>query len=250
MTTWDLAQAGRAFVFATLGVMVAWLVTAMSDEGGMSWGTRLTRVLPVVPACAAWGTWLAQVRGWARGEGRAQAALGRAPLASSAGAVIGGAMVAWCFALGLVVLRPLDASGFFPRARGEPAYVVASGGEFENPATGRRIHADGSFAPRAEPAPRRRAASPIPSHGRLVAALTTALFGLALCLVVAKTHGGSRLETGCAVALSVGASLVLFQGAAAGRLAALWAVVPSLALGTWAALRANGRAQHRSLIAS
>src|SRR5208282_3568894 len=125
-------------------MVLAWLVTAATDEGGVAWSERAARTLPLAPACAALGTWLGQARGWARGEGRALAALGRSPLASSLPAVVGGAAVAWIAAVAMGLGGGVDVSGFFPVARAPDVYVSRGSGVFLDAASRYRIETDGS----------------------------------------------------------------------------------------------------------
>src|SRR4051794_23815483 len=98
MTSWDLRAFGRAFALAGLALAIAWLLTAATDEGGVPWGVRAGRTLPVAPACAALGAWIALLPARARGEVRALEALGRAPWQSGIAAGLGGAALAVCAA--------------------------------------------------------------------------------------------------------------------------------------------------------
>ena len=54
-TRWDARVFARSAVVAGLALGLAWLVTAATDEGGVSWGERAGRTLPLAPACAAIG---------------------------------------------------------------------------------------------------------------------------------------------------------------------------------------------------
>jgi hypothetical protein len=240
LTRWDVREAGRAAGFAALALLFAWLVTAATDEGGVAWTERAARVLPLAPACAALGTWLGQTPGWARGEGRVFASLGRAPLATSASSVFGGAGVAWAVALAIAFAGRVDVGGFFPVARVPKVYVAEPGGAFLEAATGYLIEPDGTLlAPHSIP----RAAAAletVPSRGRLAAGLATGLAGLAFPLLVARTARGSWLERGAVALLAAVASVVLFQAAAVGLVGALAASLPSLLLLLWAGLRSDG----------
>jgi hypothetical protein len=247
-TAWDLREAARAAAFAGIAMILAWLVTAATDEGGIAWTERAARVLPLAPACAAWGTWLGQARGWARGEGRVLAALGRGPFASSAASVLGGASVAWAAALAMALVSQVSVAGFFPTARSPEVFVSVGAGEFENPATGERIRADGTFASASTPAARPSAApevSPVPPLGRMAAALASGLAGLALPLLVARTARGSRLEKAGLVLGTAASTVFLFHAAAARLTGPVAAVLPSLALLAWSAVRVSGRTRAR-----
>src|SRR5437879_4797490 len=94
LTTWDTRVAARALVLGALAFAVAWLVTATTDEGGVAWGVRAGRTLPIAPVCAALGTAIALAHLRARGEVRALEALGRAPWENALAAVCGGGATA------------------------------------------------------------------------------------------------------------------------------------------------------------
>jgi hypothetical protein len=229
-TAWDARQAARAAAFAFLALVLAWLVTAATDEGGIGWGERAARVLPLAPACAALGTWLGQAPGWGRGEGRVFASLGRSPLATSVSSVLGGATLAWVAALLITFAARVDVGGFFPVAHAPDAFVVRSDGGFLDAASGYAILRDGSLFPGPAIARPRVAGPPLPPGGRAAAGLATGLSGLALPLLAARAARGSWLQRGGMVALAAASSILLFQAAAA-RLTGAWvAAVPSLLL--------------------
>jgi hypothetical protein len=232
VTAWDVRQALGAALFAGLAFGLSWLVTAATDEGSVAWSVRAARTLPLAPACAALGAWLGQARGWARGEGRALAALGRGPLASSGAAVLGGAAVAWIAAASLGFGGGVDVSGFFPVARAPDVYVPVGGGAFRDSATGYLIESDGSLVAPATRGngPRDPLPSLLPPHARAAAAISTALAGLALPLLIAKGRRASRMTTGLAFAATAVASIFLFHAAAVRLVGAMTAVVPALAL--------------------
>jgi len=239
VTSWDVREAARAASFGGLALVLAWLVTAATDEGGVAWAERAARTLPLAPACAALGTWLGEARGWARGEGRALAALGRSPLASSAAAVLGGAAVAVAAAAAMVVWSQVDVSGFFPVAHAPDTYVSQGGGVFLDTASGYRVEPDGSITPPAVEAPATgRPGSPrLPPYGRAAAALSTGLAGLAFPLLASRASRGSWwARSGLAVA-ALAASTLLFHAAAAHLVGATVAVVPSCVLLWLAAAR-------------
>jgi hypothetical protein len=240
LTRWDVREAGRATGFAALALFFAWLVTAATDEGGVAWTERAARVLPLAPACAALGTWLGQAPGWARGEGRVFASLGRAPLAASASSVLGGAGVAWAVALAIALAGRVDVGGFFPVARAPRVFLAEPGGAFLDAASGYLIEPDGTLV-----APRTILRAPaaletVPSRGRAAAGLATGLAGLALPLLVARSARGSWLERGAVALLASAASVFLFQAAAVRLVGPLMACLPSLLLLLWAGLRSDG----------
>ncbi len=236
-TTWDLRAFGRAAGVALLTLALAWLVTAATDEGGVSWGERAGRTLPLTPLCAAVGAWVALAPARSRGEARALAALGRSRVGVGGAAVAGAAAVALAAAMLLGIVRSVDLTGFYPAATHASAWRFDAGA-FVDAARGLRVAADGTpehVAALAGAA----VASGLPRFARLAAATTTALAGVALPLLLAHAVLGraqdarfdrseARIAAGAAVA--VAASIVLFQAAAARVLPSMLAPVPALAL--------------------
>jgi hypothetical protein len=236
LTRWDALVFGRAVGAAAGTLLLAWLVTAVTDEGGVPWGERLGRTLPLAPLCAALGTAaaLAPVR-W-RGESGALASLGRSRAEIAAAAVLGGTLVACAAAVLTALVGRVDVSGFYPTATHASAWRW-NGAAFVDGVRGLRVAADGMPA-RIDVEAGAVLAS-LPPHARGSAALTTAVAGLALPMLLAhamlaSVHGvrldraGSRIAG--AAALSIAASVFLFQAAAARQLPALLAVLPALAL--------------------
>jgi hypothetical protein len=240
VNAWDLRIAVRALVLSSLVFLLAWLVTAATDEGGVAWGVRAGRTLPGTPLCAAIGTGLALAPARRRGELRALEALGRAPIASVAGAVAGGAAVGF-LAAALIASPSVDVSGFFPvAARGSDFRYEQ--GAFVDRGKGLRVEDDGSFAMiEARPAPPPML---VPARGRAAAALATALAGGTLPLLVAelllaRPLGGERpralgrtsvARLAIMIAVAAVATIVLFHAAAAGRVSALAGAIPFAAL--------------------
>ncbi len=245
VTQWDAVIFARAAGVAALAFALAWLVPAATDEGGVPWGERAGRTLPLTPVCAAVGAWgaLAPVR--ARGEARALEALGRSPSQIAAAAIAGGAAVALVAALAVGVLRSVDVAGFYPTAVRTGAWQWQDR-TFVNRTLGLRVEADGTperFAPPIEMPPRLT----VPPGGRAAAALATGMAGLALPMLLAhlllvpsasaglRTTGkrrltANRLPAALASAAAVAASIMLFQAAAVGLMAALFATLPTAAL--------------------
>ena len=242
-TEWDTRNFGRAVGAAAGALVLAWLVTAATDEGGVPWGERIGRTLPLAPLCAAIGASaaLAPVR-WRR-EGEALAALGRSRVEIAAGAVAGGAAVALLAALLIGLLQRVDVAGFYPTATHASAWRWDGSG-FVDGVHGLRVGADG--APRVAPVEGGLSMTTLPSHARAAAAVTTAIAGLALPLLLAhallsgaperRLNRRDLLVAAAAVA-SIAASVVLFQAAAARQLPALTAALPALALLALAAQR-------------
>lgn len=232
-TQWDGRALRRALGVGALMVVLAWLVTAATDEGNVAWAVRLGRALPTTPICAAIGAWLALAPARGRGELLALAALGRSPWQNARAAALGGAVVAAVAGLAIATSARVDVEGFYP-AIGGSADVRFEGGAFVDHDSGWRIEADGALARATTPPPVRDAR--IPPHGRAAAGLATFLAGLALALLVA--HPGQQRAAWLGIGAVAGvAMLFLFQAAAAHRLAPTWAVVPPTLLLAIAASR-------------
>jgi hypothetical protein len=226
VTSWDARAAARAAMLAAAALAIACVVTAATDEGGLAWGVRLGRALPLSPPCAALGTWLALAPARARGETLALAALGRPPLARVLGAVIGGASVALVAALTLGVARGVDVSGFYPRVPHATAFAFEGGTFVSN--DGWRV--DGAGAPSRDASAVRAAPAPLPEHARGAAALATAMAGIALPLLAARTSRRARPLVLAGLGGTAVVAVVAFQAAAAGRVPVFVASLPPLAL--------------------
>jgi len=229
LLAWDARQAARAFGIAALLAAIAWLVTAVSDEGGLSFGVRTARTLPAAPVCAALATWIVHARARARGELLALETLGVGPRRSGAPAVAGGAALAVLFAVAIAVSPRLDVAVFFPAIphAGEVRFVD---GGFVDARRGARVEIDGALArlPRSDAS----GATGLPRGARPIAALAVAMSGIALALVAASRTRGAI--AGVAALGTAAAMLVGFHAAAASAVAAPAVVMPPGVLLAWA----------------
>jgi hypothetical protein len=240
MTRWDLHALLRAAGMAMAALALGWVLTAATDEGGVSWGERAGRTLPLTPLCAAIGVWAALAPVRTRGEALALEALGRTPLQVSGAAVTGASAVAMAAAIAMATVGAVSVAGFYPTATHADEWRWDGAGGFVDVARGLRVGPDGAPA-QIGPAHPWRQAPAIPRRGRLSAALATAVAGLAMTLLVADALGsrpvvrrprrfGDRSSAVLAAFLAVGATIVLFQAAAARRAPPLLGVLPSCAL--------------------
>src|SRR5215469_9631418 len=152
--------------------MLAWLVTAATDEGGVSWGERAGRTLPLTPLCAAIGAWAALAPVRARGEWLALQSLGRTPLQVSGAAVGGAAAVALLAAAAMATVGAVSVAGFYPTATHADEWRWDGADGFVDAARGLRVGADG-VPVQVAPARSWSQSPAIPRHGRLSAALAT-----------------------------------------------------------------------------
>ncbi len=234
LSRWDARNAGRAALVTGLALVVVTLATAASDEGGVAWGVRVGRSLPLAPICAAFGTWLALAPARTRSEMLALETLGRAPQLNALAAVLGGAAVALACALAVASVPRLDVTGFYPTVL-KSDDIRFEDGHFVDRSRGATFASDGSFTKLpSDPAAGGWKGSAndvaVPRSGRPAAALAIALAGLALPILAACIRRRAWPRMTAAVALTVPATVLLFHAAAAHRLGAYAAALPSLAL--------------------
>jgi uncharacterized membrane protein YfcA len=234
------ARRGAALTLA-LGLL-ALLTTVMTDEGGVLLSERCTRVLPLIPACAAVATWLALAGPRRSMEVRALEALGRPPLESARAAAVGAALVGIVAALVLALDSRLELRGFFPTVHATGPYAFHEG-IFTNLRTGWSVAPDGSIS-LATPAAAALDGT-VPPHARLSAALVVAMGSVSFATTVAAFGRDRRRLAAVALFATALGSVVAFQAAAASRIPALVAVVPGtvlLAAVGWAILRRSRQA--------
>ncbi len=258
MTPWDRRVLSRSAALTCALLLLAVVLTAATDEGGLPWTERVSRVVPIVPLCSALATGLTLGGRDRRGEGRALEAIGRSPFANAFAAAAGAMAVGALAALAVLLHPSLHVSTFFP--------TVPAGGSFTYDAgaftssRGWRILADGSIAlPDATAASGAlaRETGGLPTHARAWAALLTLLgtaaFGLTMATMKRQLQRPALAWGPPVVALVITAatSMVCLQAAAAGRvpvsvtpipstlllLGAVWAIVR----GQWQAAAAQGR---------
>jgi hypothetical protein len=246
LTRWDARVLARSAVVTGLALALGWLVTAVTDEGGVPWGERAGRTLPLAPACAAIGVWVALAPARARGEGRALAALGRSRLQVAAAAVTGAGGICAVAALLLLASPRVDASGFFPTTLHGPRWHW-DGQVFVDRGRGVYVTAEGAPEKLALSAEQdTNSPGVLPAHGRAAAALAMLLAGVGMPLLLAhamlirpadRRFGRDDGTALLAAGVAVGASVVVFQAAAARLLPALLGVVPPMLLLAFAVQR-------------
>jgi hypothetical protein len=249
LTRWDLVMGVRAASASILALAVAWIASAATDEGGLSWGTRAGRTLPLAPACAALGVWVALAPARARGEALALHSLGRSHMQITASAAVGGALVALASAAAVGVTRGIDVSAFYPTAAHTRTWVWKEGA-FEDLSSQTRVSPDGA-PERVGTSETRVTPEPIPPFGRLAACLSLGLAGLAFPVLtghaVVRGRAGApdadRLADSGMVAVAcagaVAASIVLFQAAAVRLVPALVGAMPPAALAAFTVIRCS-----------
>jgi hypothetical protein len=236
----------RALTVSVMALGLAWMATAATDEGGVSWGERAGRTLPLTPVCAAIGVWVALAPARARGEALALGALGRSRGQIAAAAVAGGALVACGAAVAIGMARTVDVTPFFPRAAQTSTWAWQEG-TFVDRVQGLLVGADG--APVGLTPDAWGSSGSIPRFGRTAAGMAVATAGLAVPMIVAHALLAESEETRRLAAVSMLASaaaglasIILFQAAAAGHVSSLLAGVPPIVLLAFAMQRYRGSA--------
>lgn len=251
----------RSAVVSALSLGLAWLVTAATDEGGLSWGERAGRTLTLTPACAAIGAWVAsRATMHAVREAAARGSVGPSRAKAARAAVAGSALVVGTAAILIASVPAITLTVFFPRTARASAWVWQDGA-FVDRAQGLRVEADGT--PTLLPGKAEAPSAAIPREGRAAAAITIGCAGLALSLLVGhallarsvERRGGAHNRLGAKASLvavtatlvAFASSAVLFQKAAAWNRSALMGAVPSALLFAvacmlfWTALRKEDR---------
>ena len=245
LTPWDQRAIAKSAALTSTLLVLAVLVTAVTDEGGVAWGERVSLTAPLSPVCAALAVALSLSGRDRRGEGRALEALGRSPFACGAGAAAGALAVGLVVAVLLLVDARLSVSAFFPTVHATGPYTF-DGGVFTNVRTGWRVMADGSIAlpPAGQPAPtmasQASAGAVLSAYARPCAALLTALASAGFVATVVVARPGHRGRAVLLLLATAGCSVFFLQAAAAGRVPVLVVPVPStlLLLGAaWAIVR-------------
>jgi hypothetical protein len=244
-TEWDARAFARGAMIAGLALALVAVVTAASDEGGLAWGVRAGRTLPLAPVCSAVGAWLALAPARARGDDRALAAIGRSPWEREGAAIAGGAAIALLASLTIALLARVDVAGFYPRAE-ESVHWSHDGSGFASDDGRWRVGADGVpllLAASTAVAP----VSSLPPAGRASAALATAALGFALPMLVARIRSRrAAVLSFAAIGAGTLATLLAFQAAAAALSPALLAPLPPLLLLVLAASRYRAGAWSRA----
>jgi hypothetical protein len=133
-----LREAGIAALYASGVVLLAYVIGAVSDEGGVSGGVRLARILPVTAIAAGLGACGASHRSRIRGEFRAFSSLG--------GNV---KHLCWSWSLGaatfalvatILILRGISLEGFLPPPPRAPEFQW-NGSEFVSAELGLQLRA-------------------------------------------------------------------------------------------------------------
>ena len=238
MTPWHVRIMLRAFAGACLALVLAWLVSAATDEGQLAFGVRVGRTLPLAPLCSAVGVALTIAGARAREEFAALEASGAPSTRSALWAVAGATLPTMVVALVLGVTTVIDVRPFYPQPVIAETFQATLEGGFESRSLGIAVDASGGMEPLTEP---QRPREPLPRLAREAAGLTTAAAGLAFSLSVAlssirrtpmdeskerRRRGRAFIEGILVAALT----LVAFQWSSVRETSPMMATVPSVTL--------------------
>lgn len=243
IVAWDRKVALSAGLATLLGFALALLVTAGTDEGGVTWAERASRALGALPLAAGFATWLALEARRARGELTALAALGRSPRRCGVAALVGALFAAVTLTTVVTSRASFDNAVFFPTVRTSTTHFAFRNDAFVDDAAGLRVGRDGSMSLDVPSAPVADATA-IPNvvrRSETIAVIAMVLLAsLAFALIGARGRPNTR--DFLAVAFTVAASIAVLHGVAVHRLPLVVAVFPEMALIVYAALRYGERA--------
>ncbi len=229
--TSDWRNALRALGLAARGVGVALGISAASDVGGVRFGTRLARALPLAPLCAAIAVWLTLISERAKIEALAFESLGRSPALNDAGAVFGGAL----FALGAASLvafsSHIDVEAIFPSFASAPK-IQWNGDSFVDASRGVTFATDGNIQslPDATKSAGDHVDLGAPARDRGGASIALALAAIAFPLFAAAAIRRVSAAVIVAVAASAFLTFLAFDAVASARAPAGVLVLPQAAL--------------------
>ena len=226
MTAWDRRIAQSTLGVTVLAFAVAVLLTAATDEGGVAWRERAVRTLPLLPACAALGTFLTLRAARRRGELRVLETLGCSEWRCVAPAVVSAALGTAAGVLVAVRFLHADVAPYFPRVHTDT--VLAEATRFLDAARGIAIAQDGTLARTATGAT--EAPVDLPAGARGAVALVTLLAGLALPALVARLSRRDVLGAAVGVIVLGSACILLFHASAVGWITPYAASAPMVVL--------------------
>ncbi len=122
MHAWNKRQAGSAFALALLLSTALLLISAATDEGGVAWATRISRIVPLLPVPALGAHVLTLHRAARRGETRALETVGIEPASWQIWVALAALLPSFAGAIALAA--GLDTTGLFPSASTAKACAV------------------------------------------------------------------------------------------------------------------------------
>ncbi|MEO8874234.1 MAG: hypothetical protein ABI461_01500 [Polyangiaceae bacterium] len=225
----DRKYATRAFGVAVLLFAIAFAISAASDEGGVHFGIRLARALPLAPLCAAISVFLTLGSARAKVDALTLEAIGRAPFFNNAGAVCGGAIFALAAAAVVGLSSKIDIEAIFPSFSSGP-HIAWDGAGFIDSDRGVSFDAQGDVTPNvARPANSEAPAAGAP-HQRGAASLSLCFAAIAFPLFAAAATRRISSYVLLAIAAAALFTFLAFDAVASGRAPAIVVAMPQAAL--------------------
>jgi hypothetical protein len=221
LTAYDWLLVRRTVSLALALAMLVFIVMLGTDDAASTFAGRVGRLAALVSLAGGGAAFIATEQARSRGEMRALAAAGVAPVKASLGAIVGGAIVGAAGPV-LVFARGVDLTPLFPRVAPSGKTWVAQDGAWLDAARGVVVRATGELAQVTSPAVREALVEgPIPRLATAVA-LCVAAVGLPLW---ATTRSTALRRSAVAIGAAA-ASVALFHLVAAQRIAAAALVIP------------------------
>ena len=222
LTAYDALLGRRSASLGLAFAVIAFLVMLGTDDAASTHAGRLGRLAALAPVAGAGGTFVAVAQARSRGELRALAATGIAPIRASFGGVLGGVLVGLLGAL--VALGPgVDLAPLFPRALPIEGGWVRSGAGWLDAAHGIRVAVDGAVSSVQASADVRPVTIATP-----LAATLTALVVAAFALPLWATARGTAVHRAGVCFAVASASVFVFHLVAAQRTSSMFLVLPPL----------------------
>ena len=235
LTAYDWLLVRRTVSLALALAMLVFVVMVGTDDAASTFAGRVGRLAALVSLAGGGAAFIATEQARSRGEMRALAAAGVAPVKASLGAIVGGAIVG---AVGpvLAIVHRVDLTPLFPHVAPSGKTWIAQDSAWFDTARGVVVRASGELAQVAAPAAREALTEgPMPRLATAVA-LSVAAIGFPLW----ATAQSSVLRRSAVGLSAAAASVALFHLVAAQRMGAAALVLPP------ALLVLDAAALHRS----
>jgi hypothetical protein len=222
VTAWDRRTALGAAGLTAVSFLVALLLSAATDEGGVAWRERIVRALPVVPLASALATVITLRTLQRRGELVALFGVGIPPWRAAAPVVLGAAVPALVLVVLALASGKADVHAFFPRVSVDG--LVWDGERFVDVTRGVQVLHDGALV-RVDKSDAPVVAD-LPRAAVWAVGLSLGGAALALPMHVAGAFPNQRVRGFAIVLAALAPTIVLFQLAAQALVPAMLAVVP------------------------
>lgn len=230
---WDLRLFGRTLALGAIGVLIVWIIEAITDERGLAaagTGGNSIGVLPLLPIAAAAAVLIALAPSTTAGELRALAALGCSPWRTRVPTVLAAVAMTLVSVFGIASGR--DVSALFPPPIPAGDVRVEPGPIFVSPRRRVRVITtpEGDVLERTGPPPTLEVGGPPDRRQALGAASAIGLAGLALAVWAAAPHRRGVVRALLTLTAWGVSEVLVFQAAGARSVSPFLTAVPSLVL--------------------